>query len=74
MTATSPTVIHIRQGATPADSIDHASCLLRGIRVLAEQGVDQDGMDADTCYLVGATVDTLIALLAAIDVPVSRAA
>ncbi|WP_426287522.1 hypothetical protein [Luteibacter sp. E-22] len=71
---TNPTVVHIRQGATPAASLDHAACLLRGLRAMAGQGVEAGGMDADTCYVLGSTLDALIAVVGELDVRMARAA
>jgi hypothetical protein len=68
---TSTTVSHIRPPVAP---IDHAACLLRGLRQMAEQGVEAGGMDADTCYVVGATMDALIAIVRGLDERMARAA
>ena len=71
MSTNHQTVVPIRQGVAPTD---HAACLLRGLRSVADQGVATDGLDADTCYLMGSTIDTLIALVGSLDADLARAA
>lgn len=71
MTTTHHTVVPIRPASTV---VEHAACLLRGLRSVTGQGVATDGLDADTCYLMGSTIDTLIALVGSLDAKLAKAA
>lgn len=64
-------VVPIRPSST---ATEHAACLLRGLRSMVGHGIASDGLDADTCYLMGATIDTLIALVRSLDAQVAQAA
>lgn len=66
-------VVQIRH-ASPAAAAEQIACLLRGLRAMTGQGIDRGSIDADTCYVMGSTIDTLIALVGSLDVPVARAA
>lgn len=60
-------VFQVRPEVSAVDVTTHTGGLLRGLRELAQQGVERGGMDANACFVFVSSLDAAVALVDTIE-------